>query len=318
MSLSLSLFYLSLSASSAHAADPLWPAAQLTTPELRLTSHPLTGLLESLASAALSRCAPDADNALIRIAVAPVELSAGGGITTEEHPELERGLTLALRAMVGAQAHTIALPQGDLNALWRHWRAQSARHDLPLTLARAVSLGRTLGARYLLLSRLTRDEGSLAWETKTVSVKQQRVVHTARYPLTEGALKAFSEATLKRSRRLDGVWRSALVPGWGQLEQGRPSAALAYGAGATFLTLAALTSTFQGLSAQSSYEEGTPDAVPYRAQANRAFTRANYLWAGLGALWLTSTLDAYMSGRDEVRLRFHFDPSGAVGLSGAF
>jgi len=293
------------------AADPLWQGTQGDPLDVTLPTHALSGALDALAYEALSVTAPDADNALVRVGVAPVLVEGGDAL-------LAQALTEALRAVVGAQPHAIALPQGDVSQLWRAWRAQSQRHQLPLTLTRAISLGRAMGARYLILSRLSQQEGAYRLETKTISVKQLRVIHEGDQPITKLALETFKGEALGGESRLDGVWRSAALPGWGQLYQGRRAAAIAYSAAASILALGAVVSTIEGLTARATYLEGSADGVPYRAEANQAFARANYLWAGLGAVWVTSLVDSFIMGKERRSLRLQFDPNGGVGIAGEF
>lgn len=300
-----------LSALTAEAAEPLWGASVGPKLETALPPHALSGVLDSAAYEALSVTAPDADNALVRVGVAPV-------LTGEREQRLGEALTLALRAVVGAQPHTVALPQGDVASLWRTWSAQSQRHQLPLTLTRAVSLGRTMGARYLILSRLSAEGGSYLLETKTVSMKQLRVIHEGSQPISRAALKAFESQVFERETRLDALWRSAVLPGWGQLYQGRKAAAVAYAATASILAVGAIASSLEGLSARATYQDNNAAGVPYRDEANSAFKRANYLWAGLGAVWLTSMVDSFILGREQRSIQFSFDPNGSVGLSGEF
>lgn len=297
--------------SVSYAADPLWEGSPSPRLEVSLPEHALSGVFDSLAYEALSVTAPDADNALVRVGVAPV-------LVEEGDPLLADALTSALRAVVGAQPHAVALPQEAVSNLWRTWRAQSQRHQLPLTLTRAISLGRTMGARYLIISRLRAEGGAHLFETQTISMKQLRVIHKGSQRITGQALKSFKDQVFRSESRFNALWRSAALPGWGQLYQGRRAAAIGYSAAAAIFTIGALASTFEGLAAQATYLEGDAGGVPYRTKANQAFSRANYLWAGLGAVWVTSLIDSFIMGKEARTLRLQFDPNGGVGLAGEF
>lgn len=295
----------------AQAADPLWEESIESQFNVTLPEHALSAVLDSIAFDALSSTAPDSDNALVRVGVAPVWVEGGDEL-------LSQALTRALRAVVAAQPHAIALPDTEVSNLWRTWQGQSQRHRLPLTLTRAVSLGRTLGARYLIVSRLSAQDGNFQLETKTLSMKQFRVIHEGGKPISKKALERFKNEVFKYETKVDALWRSALIPGWGQFYQDRYAAALAYSAASSILALGGIVSTLEGISARSTYLKGEANGVPYRDKANQAFTRANYFWAGLGAIWITSAIDSFIMGKDKRSIQLRFDPNGGVGISGEF
>ncbi|MCA9561073.1 MAG: hypothetical protein KC583_21140 [Myxococcales bacterium] len=91
----------------------------------------------------------------------------------------------------------------------------------------------------------------------------------------------------------DGVWRSALAPGWGQIHNGDTAR------GAVYLALfgASLASGIGagviGRGAQDDYDDGRIDR---RDDANDAYLVANVLFATAGAVWLTAVVDAALTG----------------------
>ena len=275
----------------------------------------LTPALSAALDRALKPARPDGDNALVRVATLRV-------ISEDLSPEVEWALTAHLHALVSARAHTLAVPLAMSEGGWAAWLDLSRRHAHPLTEARAVSIGRTLNARYLIVATVGREQITSTRRTraltlKVVSVRRGASLAEVTAEVSSDELDAFESQALWRERPTDALWRSALLPGWGQLYQGRPAAAVAYGALTLTLAAGAVISTVEGARAERRYADGAASSVPYREQANAAYTRAAYLWAGLGAAWLASSIDAYVSGRDRAHLRLVVAPTGAA-LSGEF
>ena len=280
-----------------------------------LSEVALTPTLSEAVERALKPARPDGDNALVRVAVLSV--------TSEDlPPALEAALTAHIHALASARPHTLTVPLSATRDTWGAWVDLSRRHAHPFTEARAVSVGRTLNARYLLIATVGREQVTPTARARpltlqVVSVRRGATLSEITTTLSSEALAAFEREALWRETRADALWRSALLPGWGQLYQDRPAAAVAYGALTLTLAAGAIASTLEGARAERLYAVGTANGVPYREQANAAYTRATYLWVGLGAAWAASALDAYVSGRDRAHLRLVVAPTGA-GLSGEF
>jgi hypothetical protein len=280
-----------------------------------LSETPLTPALSEAIDRALKPARPDGDNALVRLATLRV-------ISEDLPSELEEALTAHLHALASARAHTLTVPLAATRDLWGAWVDLSRRHAHPLTEARAVSVGRTLNARYLMIAHIGPEQVTATARARdltlqVVSVRRGALLSETTLSVSSEALNAFERQALWRETRADALWRSALLPGWGQLYQDRPGAAVAYGALTLTLAAGALISTVEGARAERVYAEGTPGSVPYRERADAAYSRAAYLWAGLGAAWVASALDAYISGRDRAHLRLVVAPTGAA-LSGEF
>ena len=118
---------------------------------------------------------------------------------------------------------------------------------------------------------------------------------------------------------MEATWRSAVLPGWGQLYQGNTSTAIAYMTLSASLLIGGVWATQQGAAAATEYQKNTSDKIYYRQTANNHYARAQLLWGALGATWLSATLSTYLQGQDKAHLKFNVNPAqGSLGFSGVF
>ncbi len=107
------------------------------------------------------------------------------------------------------------------------------------------------------------------------------------------AVLALHDEALREPSAFDAVWRSALAPGWGQIHNGDTARGAVYLAlfGASLAT--GIGAGVIGQGAQDDYDGGRIDR---RDDANDAYLVANVLFATAGAIWLTSVVDAALTG----------------------
>ena len=190
------------------------------------------------------------------------------------------------------------------------------------SISKSISLGQHLGVRYLILTEISGvDQQTFKIELKTISIKQRgptpngsKVVF-----ISKKELERFQQQNIFYEKKLEATWRSAVLPGWGQLYQGRTGTAIAYMSLTTGLMIGGIWSQFKGSEAQDNYERNTQDTVYYRQVASNYYARAQIFWGALGVTWLSATLSAYVQGQDKAHLRLNFDPQhGSLSLSGVF
>ena len=112
------------------------------------------------------------------------------------------------------------------------------------------------------------------------------------------------------------------MPGWGQIYNGDAARGITYMALFGGLAAGAITSAVLGKTAADEYNENRPDTVDRRDDANAHFERTNWMLAGLGAVWLVSVVDAYVTGVDAETINIDLAPAAGggatAGISGAF
>ena len=274
-----------------------------------------TQLLESQTSQLI----PDVRNGLIRVGTLLIE--ADSSVQNEIDLPVAQALTRQLIHVIRQQNNLIHISFNENREILTHFRKTTSLFFDQETRVRGrlISLGRLLGVRYLFVTQVTRNEGKLEFTLKVLSIKSKSWIGqgSSRY-LDDKALTKFKKESLFRESKWGGVWRSALLPGWGQFYQKRPHQGVLYSLSTLGLLAGGLLSYTQGVDYQKQYEEEKASNVPYRLRANDAFQRANFFWGALGTVWAMSILDGYLNGQDRIHFRFSFNPQGGVALSGDF
>lgn len=101
------------------------------------------------------------------------------------------------------------------------------------------------------------------------------------------------DEALHEPSAFDGVWRSALAPGWGQIHNGDTARGTVYLALFGASLASGIGAGVIGQGAQDDYDGGRIDR---RDDANDAYLVANVLFATAGAIWLTAVVDAALTG----------------------
>lgn len=206
----------------------------------------------------------------------------------------------------------------------------------------APEMGKMLDAQVLVTGTVGQLGEKYVVNARVVSVEEAKVLASAQVTIeAEGLIALSSDAVVLRSKS-DAVFRSALIPGWGQFynrQQAKGTAIMiAAGAlvagGVTFYVLGSQTETaYQGISQESlgPCEGRTSEQLGACVEAQRVLAESQYgisraLFIGLGAVYVYNLLDAWLSGyspssaesaRYSDTLRFDVAP-GWAGVSGQF
>jgi len=171
---------------------------------------------------------------------------------------------------------------------------------------------------------------------RAVSAEEGRVLATAQVTIKAASLVALSSDAVVLRTRSDAVFRSLLIPGWGQFynrqeQKGTFLMVLSGGLLAGGLTFYAL-----GKTAEKTYNSITPSApgpckgatedrfsacvLDQRATAQSRYQIATGMFIGLGAVYAYNLLDAFLFGYKPAKsqvYRFDFSPQG-VAVHGSF
>ena len=121
-----------------------------------------------------------------------------------------------------------------------------------------------------------------------------RVEHNLSRALIEEALNQ----TWVEESRSQAILRSVLLPGWGHLYRGEKRLGATYLSMSMSLAVGAILSAGLGYMATQDYENNDPSSAHRRNDANAHYDRANLLWMGVGALYVTSLIDTLISAKD--------------------
>lgn len=229
-----------------------------------------------------------------------------------------KGFTIVERDRLAAAAQEIALSQTGI-----------------IDEAGTLRAGQMLAAQSILTGTVSRIGGRTVVTARFVHVETGRIIASAEIFLREGELDKLTGDLLRERREISSyVFRSLLMPGWGQFYAGKPvggAAWLAMGAGAAGTAVYfAVSSTnaetkYQNhidyyLSAAFAQEaSANPNAQSeYDAEKERLYARYSQehdrmviSTAGAATIWLLNVADAVWAGhRSKVRIEHYF--SGPV------
>lgn len=168
--------------------------------------------------------------------------------------------------------------------------------------AKSAEVGKLAGAKALIMGTVSEAGDRYLVNAKVVSTGEGRVLLTENTALPAGDLVALSSEAVVLRTRGGALYRSLLLPGWGQLYNRQPIKGAAI-AGAEVAALgAALAYHFIGQSKQDAYRKlpaGQPTQV-YEARISEAESRYDmrnillYVAIGIHAL---NIIDALVSGK---------------------
>lgn len=205
----------------------------------------------------------------------------------------------------------------------------------------ASQMGKMLDAQVLVTGTVGQLGDKYVVNARVVAVEEAKVLASAQVTIeAEGLIALSSDAIVLRSKS-DAVFRSVLIPGWGQFynrQQAKGTAIMiASGAllagGITFYVLGSQTeSDYKGISQENlgPCEGRASEQLGACVEAQRVLAESHYgisraLFIGLGAVYAYNLLDAWLSGyspssAESTRysdLRFDVAP-GWAGVSGQF
>ena len=174
--------------------------------------------------------------------------------------------------------------------------------------AQAAQVGRLADAQALVVGSVSEAGDRFLVNARIVSTETGQTLAAASEAISASSLIALSsDAVVLRSRK-DAVFRSMVVPGWGQLYNREPKKAIGFAAAETAALTTALVFHLQGRNAEDAYKRRTTSAqlgsdpsaaaARLRRNAESAYrTRNTCLWIALG-VWAANVADAWYSGVD--------------------
>jgi TolB-like protein len=186
--------------------------------------------------------------------------------------------------------------------------------------AKALAAGKILAARYLVLGNVTEDQGKRLVTVRIVETETGTVVSAAAASIRIRDMDAFTHDAL--GEKVDpyaALFRSTVLPGWGQFYTGHPGQGIAAmacalgGAGALIWSVIDWSnkrtqadlfrrqdhSTY--VVGQTSEEEWLAAGNAKIIAQNKAVTRDYYIGGALGAIWIVNMADAFLCGIIESR-----------------
>jgi TolB-like protein len=224
-------------------------------------------------------------------------------------PEAEqRRLGLVVSDMLATElAKRHNLPLVERAALNKIFEEQALGQLGAIDEKQAANIGKLSGARAMVVGQVTDVPDGFRVSVRCVDAETASVltVHDATLPGAE--LVAYSAQAVVLRSKSGALFRSLVVPGWGQLYNEQPVKAVAFGAFtgafavATLATLGGGLYLGYGVYPNIRNEKGTDAAtetVDTRVVANGLLTTGGVLAGVTAVTWGVNVLDAYLSGHD--------------------
>lgn len=176
--------------------------------------------------------------------------------------------------------------------------------------ATAADVGKVLGAQSLISGTVGEAGPKYEITVKQVDVASGRVLAAGHVGVNRAGLIALSSEAVVTRSKVGALFRSALLPGWGQSYNDDTLKAVLF-AGAGLATAGGGAGFWAwSLDPKRRYERGRPAGVKYRDVANDRIRIANALLIAYGVVWAVNMVDAYVSGRNFTTVEM--TPGGAM------
>jgi hypothetical protein len=265
------------------------------------TAKTLTASLQAILNHLKPTLKPDIRNGLVRVALLNIE----SPYVNENKIILE-----ALQQQLESLNHVLAIDQDEISK----YAIPLEEDPIPFDLARKLSLSRLLGVRYAFSGKLSKNNEGFILELEVISLKKLSVIAKSSIVLKENWVQQLVKNHLLVQTKASSIWRSALIPGWGQLHQDQESKGILYmGLSLTTLGLA-VYSQLQANDYLSRYEKNLVSSVDDRADAKLYQSQANLLWMGLAGIWLTNIVDSIICSENKISISPFANQKGANGV----
>jgi len=203
--------------------------------------------------------------------------------------------------------------------------------EMGLVEKKAQQVGQMAEAQALVTGSVSEAGDRYLVTVRLVSTEKGEVLAAASESIQAASLVALSSEAVVLRSRWDAVYRSALIPGWGQAYNKQPAKAALFGGTTALLLGGALAFQLAGMNAESDYQALTTpaalgadpqaSAADLRKQAENCYTWRNYMLYGAAAVWAINVGDAWFSGTDGERMVVGVAPGpggGGLYLAGRF
>ena len=163
----------------------------------------------------------------------------------------------------------------------------------------ARAAGFVAGADSLVIGTVSTTGNGYLIDARIVDIESGKRIVDASQEFDAEPFIEYADIVREQQTVLGGVWRSALIPGWGQFYQGSYGRGITYGAIFSTAFVSGVVAGVMGNVYTDRYTGSREiDAIGYRNQANRAYSQANVFLAIAGLMWASSIADSWITGKD--------------------
>ena len=161
-----------------------------------------------------------------------------------------------------------------------------------------VDIGKFVGAQVLITGSVSEVSDKFIIYTKMVSVKTAETLSSEKITVKNKDLIAFSDNSIVLRTTSGAMFRSALIPGWGQIYNKEPLKGYGVLAVESSILLAALTFQLLGARSESLYYDGKPNTVNEHDIGEKYYKTREILVYSAIVVWAYNLFDSYMGAQD--------------------
>jgi len=171
----------------------------------------------------------------------------------------------------------------------------------------AAQVGKMLQAQVVVVGEVVEAADKFVINARVVDVEKAKVLYQEGFntPI-EGMIALSSESIVLRSK-MDAVYRSLIIPGWGQFYNKDNLKGVLFTVGEVGLFGTAVVMHINGVRKEDQYNKTTCDnggddcakfVVKLKEDGEGFYRLRNYFIYGGVGLWFLNVIDAYLSGKD--------------------
>lgn len=174
----------------------------------------------------------------------------------------------------------------------------------------APELGKLAGAQAMVIGQISEAGDRFLVNARVVDTETGRIIAAEQGAVPAAGLVALSSDAVVLRSTTDAVYRSVLLPGWGQFYNREPVKGVVFASAEVLALGGALTFHLLGASAEDEYKSATPESlgasaadassqiVELRETAESRYQIRNVMLYTAAGIWAYNVLDAWMNGVD--------------------
>ena len=184
---------------------------------------------------------------------------------------------------------------------------------------KAAQAGKKIGAQAILVGTVAEAGADFSIDAQLISAETATVLAAESINVPRAGMVAMSEESVALLRTRSGaMWRSLVVPGWGQFYNREPVMGGIIIGLEVALAGAAVTMHFLGASDEDRYKNADESRKDLRQRAETYYQQRNILIYSAIGVYLYNVLDAYLSGIDgEKQLGLNVTPMAVSDVQGS-
>ncbi len=178
-------------------------------------------------------------------------------------------------------------------------RDEVGRYDLE----EARAAGLAVGADTLIIGTVSSEGNGYTVDTRAIDIASGQRLGDVKQEFDQDAFQDYVSA-IRDERSYEGtLWRSAALPGWGQIYQKEKKRGAVYLTIFSTTMLAGIASSVAGALAEQDYQRSTTqDGVGLRETANERYAQGNAFFVTAGVVWLAAMADSIFGAKTSVTI----------------